>query len=74
MAIRGIKILLVLLLSGCLCQDYVEQDRRNYDTLAPRITRMLGSTTEYDEDQKQDIKDRLQSWDTRLTQAEKLYE
>jgi hypothetical protein len=65
------KLLFILLLAGCctLQKDYVEQDRRNYETLAPRVRKMLETTTEYDADQKQDIEDRLQGWDTKSAAA-----
>lgn len=57
---------LAIVLAGCgtLNEKYVKQDRMNYETLAPRIRKMLTSTTEYDGDQKKDIEDRLQAWDT----------
>ena len=60
-------LLALVLCTGCctLNQDYVKQDRKNYETLAPRIRKMLTSTTEYDDSQKQDIEDRLQGWDTK---------
>ena len=61
----------ILILAGCgsLHEDYVRQDRANYETLAPRIRKMLTSTTEYDDAQKQDIEDRLQGWDAKSAAA-----
>lgn len=55
----------LVLLAGCcsLNENYIRQDRANYETLAPRVRKMLVTTTEYDDDQKQDIEDRLQGWD-----------
>lgn len=70
------RILLVsLLLSGCcgLQQVYVEQDRRNYDTLAPRIEKLMETSDHYDEDQEQDIRDRLVGWNLRITKGEESF-
>ena len=61
----------LILFSGCsLNENYVRQDRANFETLAPRIRKMMTTTTEYDESQKGDIEDRLQLWKARITQAE----
>ena len=55
---------ILLLMSGCtLHGDYVKQDRANYETLAPVVSKMLTETKLYDEDFKDDIRDRLASWD-----------
>ena len=66
----------LVLLAGCgtLHEKYVKQDRANYETLAPRVRKMLTSTTEYDDDQKQDIEDRLKAWDLKTTEALKSLE
>jgi len=62
---RKLMLGLTLVLAGCgsLHENYVKQDRANYETLAPRVRKMLKTTTEYDAAQKQDIEDRLQAWD-----------
>ena len=62
--IRIASLTLALLISGCtLHGDYVKQDRANYETLAPVVSKMLTETKLYDEDFKEDIRDRLASWD-----------
>ncbi len=64
-------LLILVLLSGCetLHENYVKQDRQNYETLAPRIEKMMETSDHYTEDQEQDIKDRLKAWDAWTTQA-----
>lgn len=61
----------LILMAGCctLNADYIKQDRQNYETLAPRIRKMLRSTAEYSPAQKQDIEDRLNGWDVRTSQG-----
>lgn len=65
------KLIGLLLVAGCcsLPVDYVKQDRRNYETLAPRIRKLLETSDYYDEDQEADIEDRLQAWDFKTAQA-----
>ena len=62
----------ILFLAGCctLNEAYVKQDRKDFDTLRPRIEAMLDETSLYDEHQKQDIRDRLNGREARITQAE----
>ena len=64
-------LVLAILLSGCgsLQENYVKQDRANYETLAPRIRKLMETSDHYDADQEQDIEDRLQGWDAKTTQA-----
>ena len=73
---RKLLLSLVLIFSGCgsLHEEYVKQDRNNYETLWPRIEKMLESTTEYDDDQKADIQDRGNAWDAWTTQGMKAFE
>jgi hypothetical protein len=61
----------IILLAGCctLNENYIRQDRKNYETLAPRIRTMLETTAAFDDAQKRDIEDRLQGWDAKSTQA-----
>jgi len=60
---KRLMISLVLLMGcGTLHEDYVKQDRNNYETLWPCIEEML-ETSDYSEDKKLDIKDRGASWD-----------
>lgn len=69
------KLILILFLTGCctLNQDYVEQDRKDFDTFTPRIEKMIDDTTLYSDAQKQDMKDRLKARDARITQAEETF-
>ena len=69
---RKLAVGLVFLFVGCgtLHEKYVKQDRANFETLAPRIRKMMDASEVYDDDQEADIEDRLQLWDARLTQAE----
>lgn len=62
---RKLMLGLTLVLAGCgsLHEGYVRQDRANYETLAPRVRKMLKTTTEFDAQQKTDIYDRLEAWD-----------
>lgn len=62
---------LIFLLAGCctLNEDYIRQDRANYETLAPRVRKMLKTTKEFDDVQKLDIEDRLEAWDTKSAAA-----
>jgi hypothetical protein len=53
-----------------LQKEYVQQDRRSYDTLAPRIEKLMETSDHYDEDQEQDIRDRLNMWEARILIAE----
>lgn len=71
---RKLAVGLVFLFAGCgtLHEKYVKQDRANYETLAPRIRKMMTDSEVYTETQEGDIEDRLQLWDARLTQAEAL--
>ena len=64
-------ILALVLLCGCgsLHENYVRQDRANYETLAPRIRKMMTTTTEYTPVQQADIEDRLQGWDAKTLAA-----
>ena len=57
-------IICVVLLAGCgtLHEDYVQQDRNNYETLWPCVEKML-ETSEYDDAKKKDIRDRGAAWD-----------
>lgn len=68
------KLLLVCIiaLAGCctLNEDYVQQDRKDFDTFAPRVRKMIDDTTLYDAAQKQDMRDRLEGRDARITAAE----
>jgi len=69
---RKLAVGLVFLFVGCgtLHEKYVEQDRANFETLAPRIRKMMDASDVYTDEQEGDIEDRLQLWDMRLTQAE----
>ncbi len=64
-------LFILVLLAGCgtLHENYVKQDRANYETLAPRIRKLMETSDHYDEDQEADIEDRLQGWDAKTTQA-----
>jgi len=68
---RRLAIILVLFFSGCctLNENYVKQDRMNYETLAPRIRIFVSSSDQFTDDQKQDIKDRLEAWDLWTTEG-----
>ena len=65
-------LLASLLLSGCCSvtqRSYVEQDKANFDTLAPRILDLVERTRSLDKEQKQDIRDRLTAWERRILKA-----
>lgn len=67
------KLLLagIIMLAGCgsLQESYVKQDRANYETLAPRVRKLMETSEHYTAEQEQDIEDRLQGWDAKTTQA-----
>jgi hypothetical protein len=69
---RKLAIGLVFLFVGCgtLHEKYVNQDRSNFDTLAPRVRKLMETSEHYTAEQEGDIEDRLQLWDARVTQAE----
>jgi len=69
---KNLLLVCVIALAGCctLNEDYVRQDRKDFDTFAPRVEKMINETTLYDEDQKQDMRDRLKGRDARITLAE----
>jgi hypothetical protein len=61
---RFFALILLILISGCsLHEDYVRQDRANYETLAPVVRKLLDTSDHYDDDFEKDIEDRLNSWD-----------
>lgn len=63
-------LIMVVLLCGCsLHEDYVRQDRDNYETLRPVIERYMAESDAFDEDFEADIADRLNGWDAKTTQA-----
>ena len=68
---RSLVLILMLLLCGCgsLHESYVKQDRNNYETLWPRVEKMLEATDIFDEDQEKDINDRGEAWDAWTTQG-----
>ena len=68
------KLFILILLSGCctLNEGYVRQDRKYFDTMTPRVLEMIDDTEIYDEDQKQDLRDRLHGNNTRISAAEAL--
>jgi hypothetical protein len=70
------KLILILFLTGCctLNQDYVRQDRKDFDTFTPRIEKMIDDTTLYTGAQKEDMRDRLKARNLRITEAEALLE
>lgn len=72
---RKLVISLVIIFAGCgsLHEKYVKQDRANYETLEPRIRKLMETSEHYTETQEDDIKDRLQLWDARLIQAEEMF-
>jgi len=72
---RPFLVSLVIVFSGCcgLQQAYVEQDRRDFDTMTPRVKRMIEATDLYDDDQKQDMLDRLTGRDLRITRGEEAF-
>lgn len=68
------KLLIILFMTGCctLNEDYVRQDRKDFDTMTPRIMRMLNDTTLFTDFQKGDIEDRLNARDAKISAAEAL--
>lgn len=60
----------ILILAGCgsLHENYVKQDRNNYETLWPLVEEML-ETAPYDTVKKLDIKDRGMAWDLWTSEA-----
>jgi len=68
---RTMMLAVVLLATACssLPEKYVKQDRANYETLAPRIRKLMETSDHYSEDQEEDIEDRLQGWDARSAAA-----
>jgi len=68
---RPLLFALIFATGCCTVQRHdVEQSRRNYNTLAPRIHKMLKTST-YSKEQRQDIRDRLTAWDLRISKKEK---
>ena len=68
---RNLLFVSIIMLAGCgsLQENYVKQDRANYETLAPRVRKLMETSDHYDADQEQDIEDRLQGWDAKTTAA-----
>ena len=62
-------ILILLVGCGSLHEDYVKQDRANYETLAPVISSLLAESKKMSAADKADVEDRLQGWDTKTTAA-----
>ena len=63
---RKVLLGLVVVLAGCgtLHEKYVRQDRANYETLAPRVRKMMAASEVYSPMQEKDIEDRLVACDT----------
>ncbi len=68
---RKLALGLVIFLAGCgsLHESYVQQDRANYETLAPRVRKLMETSDHYTPKQEQDIEDRLQGWDAKTLQG-----
>jgi len=65
----------LVLVCGCsLHEDYVRQDRANYETLRPVIEKWIAETETFDDDFEADITDRMNGWDARTTQALETFE
>lgn len=66
------KLLLIILLSGCctLNEDYVRQDRKDFNTFTPRIEKMINESTFYTDAQKEDMRDRIKARNLRITVGE----
>lgn len=63
-------IVLILLCSCSLHEEYVRQDRANYETLRPIIEALQEAAPDlYDDDFDADITDRLNGWNAKTTQA-----
>ena len=62
---------ILVLFVGCgnLHEDYVKQDRANYETLAPVISSLLAESKKMSENDKADVQDRLEGWDAKTTAA-----
>jgi len=58
-----ISAVLALTACGSLQESYVKQDRKNFETLAPRIRTMMAKSDVYTPAQEADIEDRLQAWE-----------
>jgi hypothetical protein len=64
-------LIILFLATGCgLNEDYIKQDRKDYDTFAPRVMKMIDETSLYDNEQKQDMRDRLEARNARIKAAE----
>ena len=66
----------LVLVCGCsLHEDYVRQDRANYETLRPVIEALQKAAPDlYDDDFDADITDRLNGWDAKTTQALEMFD
>ena len=68
---KKMMMLAAMLLVGCgsLQRQYVEQDAADFKTMSPRVLKMIDETQLYDEDQKQDMRDRLTARELRIQKA-----
>ena len=69
----GFAVVLALMLPGCgsIAKEYVGADRATYNAIAPEYREYVEADADLDDDAKALRLANLDSWDYRITQAEK---